>query len=307
MLPANPGSNRTLPGTTGELHPESRFFLKRRSSLCRPVLLRIVLLIAKWGRSSRAFSYRFLSFSKLLVSEAMLALLLVQISPCCLALSADSSDRSQAVALDSRVGAVLAYPPTLPTQNGSARTHASVPPTYREPRLSVGVRGGLSLGEHDLKLTTNRFPNYYAGVHGQFRIGESHFLRPVGEWWNFSSGVQVFQDNSQIQTIRTHVQAVVFGGEYLYGLGGHFTRISLGAGAYGARWSVDSVNVVTLFAFGTVQASGNSHWTRPAGGALATCHLSHRFELMGRWVYSTYGFERVPVSVVTFGAGWSFR
>jgi hypothetical protein len=128
----------------------------------------------------------------------------------------------------------------------------------------------------------------------------------VGEWWNFSSGVQVFQDPSQIQTIHTHVRAVVAGGEYLYLLGGPFKRISLGAGGYVARWSVDSVNTVTLSALGTVQGSGNSYWTRPAGGAIATCRLSHRFELMGRWVYSTYGFERVPASVVTFGAGWSF-
>jgi len=298
MSPASSGSNWTL--------PESGHCFQRRSRLRRPALPRIVRSIAGWVGCSWAISYRFLTFGKLLAAEAVCALSLLQTSPCYAALWAGSSDQSQASARDGRVGAVMAEATTTPPRNSSEKSQASPPASYREPRFSVGVRGGLSLGEHDLRLTTDRFPNYYAGVHGQFRIGESHFLRPVGEWWNFSSGVQVFHDPSRLQTIDTHVRAVVAGGEYLYLLGGPFKRISLGAGGYVARWSVDSVNTVTLSALGTVQASGNSHWIRPAAGAIATCRLSHRFEVMGRWVYSTYGFERVPVSVVTLGAGWSF-
>ncbi len=177
------------------------------------------------------FSYG-LSFSKLLTSGAVLALLLVQTTPCNAALSASSTDQSQAIALDSRVRAVIADPTTGPLPNSSTKSQTSPPPTYREPRFSVGVRGGLSLGEHDLKLTTNRFPNYYAGAHGQFRMGESHFLRPVGEWWNFRTGVQRFQNPTQIQTINTQVRAMVAGGEYLYLLGGPFKRTSLGFGGY---------------------------------------------------------------------------
>ncbi len=306
MSPSCSRANWTLPESRSELHLDSGHFPKRRSSPERPALLRIVRSIAVVSRNSRVLSYRFLSFSKLLTSGAVLAPFLVQTSPCYAALSTGTCDQSQAGALGSRVRAVIADPPTISPHNSSPKSQPSPPPTYREPRFSVGVRGGLSLGEHDLKLTTNRFPNYYAGAHGQFRIGESHFLRPVGEWWNFRTGVQRFQNSSQIQIIDTHVRAVVAGGEYLYLLGGPFKRISLGFGGYVARWSVDSVNTVTFFALGTVQASGNSHWTRPAGGVIATYRLSHRFELMGRWVYSTYGFERVPVSVVTFGAGWSF-
>lgn len=235
--------------------------------------------------------------------QTLLLLLLVLISHCSAALDTGNQPRVSArdgvthFSLTDVANPATDYPPD---------SESSAVPTYRERRFSFGIRAGLSHGERDLRLTTNQFPNYYTGLYGEFRLGSSQRLRPVAEWWSFRKGVQRFRNSSEIQLIDTRVQAEVAGGEYLYTLGGPLKRISLGVGGYAARWSVDSVNTVTLLGLGTAQASGNSHWIRPAGSVIATFRTVHSFELMARWIYSTYGFERVPVSVVTVGAGWTF-
>lgn len=241
--------------------------------------------------------------SKFFPPQALLLLLLALISHSSAAL--DTGSQPRVAAHDSMPHLAVTDDATA-SHDDSSSPRSSAVPTYRERRFSFGIRGGLSHGEHDLRLTTNQFPNYYAGVYGEFRLGSSQRLRSVAEWWSFRQGVQRFRDSSEFQLIDTRVQAEVAGGEYLYNLGGPVKRISLGVGGYAARWSVDSVNTITLFGLGTARASGNSHWIRPAGSAIATFRTLHSFELMGRWVYSTYGFERVPVSVVTFGAGWTF-
>lgn len=174
-----------------------------------------------------------------------------------------------------------------------------------EQRFSLGIRGGFSLPENDLRLTTGGFPSYSAGLYGQFLFHGHHQLRAVGEVWNFSEGFQSSQSPSWPQAIDTQVRAIAVGGEYLYQLGGPFKLLSFGGGGYCARWSVDSVNRVTLSG-GTAQASGNSHWFRPGEGAAATYRVSKHLALESRWIWSTYGYEHVPVSAGIFGAGWRF-
>jgi hypothetical protein len=199
---------------------------------------------------------------------------------------------------------------SLPSKETTgARTEpprAAIPYTMSEPRFSFAIRGGFSLPENDLKLTTGTFPNFSVGVYGQFRLGGAQHLRPVGEWWSFSPGVQSSQQPSRTQTINTRVRAVVMGGEYLYQLGGPIKRLSLGGGVYLARWSVDSVNSVTLIPMGTMRASGTSQWIRLGEGGQATFRLSRRLDLEGRWVHSSYGYQHLPVNVVLLGAGWRF-
>jgi hypothetical protein len=188
----------------------------------------------------------------------------------------------------------------------SHKAHKPLQDTKAEARLSLGVRGSFTVPENDLKLTTGGFPNFTVGAYGQYRLGRSQQLRATGEWWSFSGGVQTSQQPSRDQTIHTKLQAEVAGGEYLYGLGGVLRRFSLGGGAYSVRWSVRSVDNVTLPALGTAQASGNSQWIRLGEGLNATYRLSRRLELEGRWIHSSYGYEHLPISVVTLGAGWTF-
>lgn len=180
------------------------------------------------------------------------------------------------------------------------------PPAHPEPRFSFGIRGSFCLRENDLKLTSGTFPNFAAGAFGQFRLGRSQQIRPVGEWWSFTPGVQLSDQPARKQTINTQVSAVVAGGEYVYRLGGFVNRFSVGGGAYLARWSVDSVNSVTLIPSGTARASGTSQWNRMSEGALVNFRISRRLELESRWIHSSYGYERLPVNVVLLGAGWRF-
>ena len=210
-----------------------------------------------------------------------------------------------------RLLASLSSDDSLPSsERPGARTEPAPPApslcTTSEPRFSLGIRGGFNLPQNDLRLTTGTFPNFSAGGYGEFLLGKSQRLRPVGEWWSFSPGVQNSQLPARTQTIDTRVRAVVAGGEYLYRLGGPFKRLSLGGGAYLARWSVASVNSVTLIPLGTMKASGTSEWIRVGEGGQASFRLSRRLDLEGRWVHSSYGYEHLPVNVVLVGAGWRF-
>jgi len=264
-------------------------------------------MVLSCGRHrSRAFAYRFLIFCRFLVLRTLPALLVAHTSHCFAAVGLEPLNQSPHSVLRGSLRPVIADVNASHGHNTFPKAQPSPVPTYREPRFSFGIRGGLSLGENDLRLTTDRFPNYFAGAYGQFRLGSSHLLRPVGEWWSFSSGIQHFEQPSLSQTIHTQVRATVAGGEYLYRFGGPFKRLSVGGGAYAARWSVASTDTLTFIPQGTAEASGNSHWIRPAEGGIAGLRLTHRFALEGRWIYSNYGYERIPVSVFILGAGWKF-
>lgn len=177
---------------------------------------------------------------------------------------------------------------------------------HEESRISFAIRGGFSLPENDLRLTTGNFPSFSVGGYGQFLLRGSHQLRPVGEWLYFSTGRQDIQTSSQSQTIRTNVRAVLMGGEYLYRFKGLAQRLSVGGGFYLVRWSVHSVDELQLAAGGNAEASGNSHWNRPGEGPVVSYRISQHLELQGRWIHSNYGYEHIPINVVTLGAGWRF-
>ena len=197
----------------------------------------------------------------------------------------------------------------LPVGDASAKTErapALMPGMKVESRISFGIRGGLSLPENDLQLTTGNIPGFVVGGYGEYLLGVRHQLRPIGEWWYFNDGHQNSLSSTRTQSLDTRVRAVVVGGEYLCRLGGPIRRVSFGGGLYLARWSVDSVNIVTFSPGGTAQASGTSHWNRLAEGITANYRLSRRFEFESRWTHSDYGYEHLPVNVVTIGTGWRF-
>lgn len=178
--------------------------------------------------------------------------------------------------------------------------------TTNPSRFSWGIRGGFALPQDDLRLTTEPFPDFAVGAFAQIRLGKRHALRPVADWLHFSKGHQFITTPSEIQTIDTKVSALLFGGEYLYRPGWVFKNLSAGGGVYLMRWSVDSVNTLTLIPDGTAQAAGNSHWMRIGGGPAVSYHFSSHFELQGRWIHSHYGYEHIPVNVAILGAGWRF-
>lgn len=173
-----------------------------------------------------------------------------------------------------------------------------------DPRLSYSVRASLLLPQNDLKLTTGSFPQIAVGAHSEFLLRGVHQIRPTAEWWYFRQGHQSSVDGNRSQIIDTKLQTLVFGGEYLYRIGGPSMRFSAGGGLYLMRWSVDSVDTITFTPGGATQASGNSSWIRFGDGFAATYRLSHRLELEGRWIHSHYGYENIPVNVATLGAGW---
>ena len=177
--------------------------------------------------------------------------------------------------------------------------------TGGDPRSSFGVRGGFNLPQNDLKLTTGTFPQLDLGVRPQRLIHGVHQVRPVADWWYFRPGQQASTTSLGSQVLNTRVRSLNFGGEYLYRIGGANKRLSVGGGLYLMRWSVASVNTLTL-ASGTAQASGTSHWMRLGEGAVAAYRLSHRVEFEGRWVHSHYGYEHNPVNVAILGGGYRF-
>ena len=172
-------------------------------------------------------------------------------------------------------------------------------------RFSVSVRAGFALPQNDLKLTTGTFPQIDLGVRPERLIHGVHQVRPVADWWYFRRGQQASTTLLGSQVLDTRVRSLNFGGEYLYRIGGEEKRLSVGGGLYLMRWSVASVNTLTLAA-GTAQASGTSHWMRLGEGAIAGYRLSHRLELEGRWVHSHYGYEHIPINVAILGAGYRF-
>lgn len=174
-----------------------------------------------------------------------------------------------------------------------------------EPRFSLGVRAGFTLPQNDLKLTTGSFPQIDLGFRPERLIHGVHQVRPVVDWWYFRPGQQASATSLGSQVLKTRVRSLNFGGEYLYRIGGENKRLSVGGGLYLMRWSVASVDTITL-PTGTAQGSGTSHWTRLGEGATAVYRLSHRLELEGRWVHSHYGYEHIPVNVAILGAGYRF-
>ncbi len=174
-----------------------------------------------------------------------------------------------------------------------------------DPRFSFGVRAGFTLPQNDLKLTTGTFPQLDLGFRPERLIHGVHQVRPVADWWYFRPGQQDSATSLGSQVLKTRVRSLNFGGEYLYRIAGENKRLSVGGGLYLMRWSVASVNTLTLSA-GTAQASGTSHWMRLGEGAVAVYRLSHRLELESRWVHSHYGYEHIPVNVATLGAGYRF-
>ena len=221
----------------------------------------------------------------------------------------DTSNQRSANEIPAEVESATVDPPQALVTHLSKRTNP--PPAgflgvKREPRFSVGIRGGFNLPQNDLSVTTGSSSNFSIGLYGQYLLRGRHQFRPVGEWWYFSRGRQEYRESSRTQTINTRVRAVVVGGEYLYRFGGSINRFSLGGGVYANWWSIDSVDVVTFIPEGTVQASGNSHWIRVGEGLSATFRLSPRLELESRWVHSSYGYEHLPINVFILGAGWRF-
>lgn len=172
-----------------------------------------------------------------------------------------------------------------------------------DPRHSYGIRAGFLLPQNDLKLTTGSLPQITIGAHSEFLIHGIHQVRPAAEWWYFRQGHQSSVDGARSQQIDTSLRGLVFGGEYLYRIGGPDKRFSAGGGLYLIRWSVDSTDAITLPG-GTAKFSGASSWFRLGDGLSTTYRFSHRLELEGRWVHSHYGFERIPVNVAIIGAGW---
>ena len=175
----------------------------------------------------------------------------------------------------------------------------------QDPRFSFGVRGGFTLPQNDLRLTTGSFPQIDLGARPERLIHGVHQIRSVVDWWYFRPGQQASTTTLGTQLLKTRVRSLNFGGEYLYRIGGENKRLSVGGGLYLMRWSVASVNTLTLQT-GTAQASGTSHWTRLGEGAVAAYRLSHRVELEGRWVHSHYGYEHIPVNVAILGGGYRF-
>jgi hypothetical protein len=175
-----------------------------------------------------------------------------------------------------------------------------------EKRFSLGVRAGFSLPQNDLKLTTGSFPDFTLGAYGQFRLGSFQHIRASEDWWSFNRGVQTSHQPQRDQTIRTRIHAAVAGVEYLQGLPAPLRRFDAGGGVYLTRWSVDSVDSVTLGQLGTAQAAGTSHWTRWGGGASGAYRVNRHLAIESRWIRTSYGYEHLPVSVVLLGAGWRF-
>lgn len=197
----------------------------------------------------------------------------------------------------------------LSLNGSSGESHETAKPvegSRSDSRVAFGIRGGFTLPQNDLKLTTGTFPNVAVGAYSRFRLGSFQQLRAVGEWWSFSGGVQYSQQPARNQTLRTNVQAIVMGGEYLCRMGGGpLRRFALGGGPYLTRWLVDSTNSVTLPS-GTARATGSSQWIRMGGGLNATYRISRRLDLESRWIHTSYGYEHLPVNVVILDAGWTF-
>jgi hypothetical protein len=173
-----------------------------------------------------------------------------------------------------------------------------------DARFSYGVHAAFLLPQNDLKLTTESFPDVSVEAYAQFLFRGVHQLRPTAEWWYFRQGQQSSSDPIRSQLLDTRVRALVFGGEYLHRIFTPTSRLSAGGGLYLMRWSVASVNSITLIPGGTATASGTSNWIRLGEGLGATWRLSRRLEMQSRFIHSHYGYENIPVNVFVLGAGW---
>ena len=173
-----------------------------------------------------------------------------------------------------------------------------------DPRRSFGVSGAFLLPQNDLRQTTGPSPQITVGVHAEALLRGVHQIRPDAEWMYFRQGHQTSSSADRSQVLDTKVRALLFGGEYLYRIGGADKRLSAGGGLYLIRWSVNSVNTITFGSEGTAQASGDSSWWRFGDGFAAAYRLTHKLELQGRWIHSNYGYEHIPINVATLGAGW---
>lgn len=192
------------------------------------------------------------------------------------------------------------------SQKATGPSQAAIVPPCAERRFTFGVRAAFSLPQNDLKLTTGKPANLAAGTYAEFRLGERHSVKPVGEYWYFTPGRQYREAPRRAQKIDTRVRAAVLGGEYSYRLAPLDRRFAFVGGLHLVRWSVDSIDEVTFTPGETQIASGTSHWIRLGESLGLNYQISRRLSVETRLVHSTYGYEHIPVNVAFIGFGWRF-
>ena len=172
--------------------------------------------------------------------------------------------------------------------------------------LSFGFQGGLALARgDDLRVTTGSGLSLELGAHATWDLDGLQALRPRLDLLTFREGHQNVKAPLP-QQMDTKVRGLALGGEYLFRPGGRESRWAAGPGLYLVRWSVESINRVTLPSAGTAQASGTSHWTRAGFGLAGTGRLTPHLEAEARWTFSHYGYENLPVSLGTVGLLFRF-
>jgi len=171
-------------------------------------------------------------------------------------------------------------------------------------RLGFGVQGGLALPSgDDLQVTAGT--GLDLGLHVSWAINDFNEIRPRLDLMTFAHGHQDMATPLQ-QHLDTKVQGLSLGCEYLYRFQCSAGRWGAGAGIYFIRWSVDSINRVTVAGAGVAQVTGTSHWTREGLGLVGTYRITPHLEGEARWISSHYGYENLPARLGTLGLLWRF-
>jgi hypothetical protein len=173
---------------------------------------------------------------------------------------------------------------------------------YAHDSMHFGMQVGLQVpASPDLRLTGGSGLSPTLGAIVDWGTREDFALRLRLDLARFREGQQVVDAPGLHQVITTKVRNESLGVEQLF----YFDRWSMGLGAYGIRWSVDSTNRLEA-ATGAFEQSGSSSWTRLGLGLMAGYRWTKHAEVELRFVSSHYGQENQPTSVVSLNLVWTF-
>jgi hypothetical protein len=171
-----------------------------------------------------------------------------------------------------------------------------------------GLQGGLLVpASADLRLTSRSGLNATLGARVEWRASEGwgsrehETLRLRLDLERFREAQQVTDSPGLHQVITTKVHNESLGVEQLF----YVDRWSMGLGAYGIRWHVDSTNRLETTT-GTFAPSSSSSWTRLGLGLMTGYRWAEHAEVELRFVSSHYGQENQPASVVSLNLVWTF-
>jgi hypothetical protein len=156
--------------------------------------------------------------------------------------------------------------------------------------------------DENLRRSTDGHPGLGLGLEERWTLPRNLELRVRGEWGRFPEG----RDRTDAQVIHTRVERASLGVEGLLRGKAALERLSVGAGLYLLRWSVDSRNRFVPPVGEPVRASGRSHWLRPGCGVLCTWRLGPDLELEGRLLWSRWGYEDRATGAAGLGLTWQF-